>query len=778
MSRRFALVLLVLSLLAVAVSAANGQSKSTQAARPAITIQKHHTPHDPLLERLFTPSHPLKPAGHGNAARYYNSISSVSNLAQPQWVDDPKADIDSSTVKAVALTRAKALWGGNPEVMSILPIYDIEGNLKCYDVDFCFDNRINRAYSEVARDWQTVLLGRANRDARDAEEMSSANNISQSLPNPFAHISVSATFDQPLFLVMRKGVSNFYTSGWTAQMISAGTLGGASPQLVRIYDSGLWTRAYQFSYGGRSIVIQAYEPWSWYWFDNYLPASIAFAEEKASAVRELLRQQGTILEQAADSTRTVNRRRLQNALDESNNPPILNWNVWISGLMSFEPYEWHYGCSPTSGAMVLNYWDSFLSGGVRWGLLHQYYWSGSDDIQQDGIDCRISDIMIYLPQAMETDQQGNTSPFDIFDGMVNFAHDWCPGHYELLDAGWNNWIGWRENWRWDEIRQCIQSDVPFVYSTNDYGPNGTDHSVACVGYNDYGVNRDEGAIWVFSTYRNDGHDWILIPYEHGFLDGTQGSGPFPGFGTPYDIKLTSFNGYSNWFTSYDGDTCWYSGSISEGDRYQITWDNFGLPANHVVIMLSSNGGNDWVDIATAPDNGSYDWAIPCGVYQVPDSSYRIRIVQYSSADNSQPVAADGSHGNFKILLPRVHTQLYLIEPDDSSCVDFYSPSRFMWEWDLNAQEYEIQWSDSSGFLNPASQITTSNWTLQPLLGQCPKYWRVRAHVPGAGCSQGPWSETRTLYFCPLPVQPTLTFPANGSDDACRNIYCFPKVIRQ
>jgi len=138
-----------------------------------------------------------------------------------------------------------------------------------------------------------------------------------------------------------------------------------------------------------------------------------------------------------------------------------------SGRISGVPkYERHRGCSPTAAGMVLGYWDS-----------HGYP------------DFPVGNPLIdELADAMGTWDwpiDGWTWPWDIDNGIEEVSEN---HGYSNFDASNDYWMSW------SEVKTEVDADRPFVINmlhggtgsgnSQSYG----DHSVTCVGYDDYAEN--------------------------------------------------------------------------------------------------------------------------------------------------------------------------------------------------------------------------------------------------------------------------------------------------
>jgi len=153
----------------------------------------------------------------------------------------------------------------------------------------------------------------------------------------------------------------------------------------------------------------------------------------------------------------------------------------LEKILSPEPpyYQWQYGCSPTSGAMILGYWRN--QGLTR-------IPSDTDSYHGDPLNHELADRMhtCYNPQYCIGPLYGLTLPFMIASGINTELDNY---QYGIADSqyGWYAGNVWFPSW--NDFQGEIDNERPSVLSmwhgggseeslTSPYG----DHSVAVVGY--------------------------------------------------------------------------------------------------------------------------------------------------------------------------------------------------------------------------------------------------------------------------------------------------------
>jgi hypothetical protein len=541
-------------------------------------------------------------------------------MAPPDAAPAADGGIDIPTAREAAVQRAHRLWGGNPVVQNVIPVFDAVGKLVAYDVDLALEPG-PWSYAGVATEWQEVLnrtdgQRRHNRFTKDA----------QSIPSPvvethrFGYVTVSANFDAYPIQSAGRCVSNYYASAWVAQNIASQALSVSTPRLVAAHWLGPLERAYRFEANGKEILVEGQEPWGWYDYETYLATAKTAAAARMVEVENSIAARGSNPQETLDRFRSDNRAALSNVLQESNAPLSTHY---IPGYnTSFEPFEWHYGCAPTAGAMVLNYWDN-----ASWyGKLNQSFCDRHDAIEGDD-DCHVATLQHWLASFMHTDASGSTDLIAIYPGMKNYAN------YKGYNfAGGANWVCDYPDSRWNDIVSEINAGYPFVWSSSNYDGLGVAHSVAAVGYDDALYD-----VLVYSTWRSNGSTPHHVYHSPGINGWTAGDAPRPGGLTDMlDVKLIQPDGYQGF------GSCGSTGILHGGDTTTITWTNFDRPGYAVELYYSTDGGTAWTKIDDVGDTGWYIWSIP----NISTTQGRIAVNQCSSQDTY--TSNDGSYGDFTI----------------------------------------------------------------------------------------------------------------------------------
>ncbi len=370
----------------------------------------------------------------------------------------------------------------------------------------------------------------------------------------------------------------------------------------------------------------------------------SFPEASAYASSEFLRR-GALVDSVAlangndpglekNRIREHNRKHVNNILtmQQGESKEAKDADVFGSGSY-IRPLDWHFGCSPTAGAVVVNYWY-FRS---KYGRLNEYYYTRYDDIQDEDWDCHVSRSQKELSLTMQTDGSGGTYPWNIYSGIRDYIEDRGFG----VDGG-PNWEGSAVlGWHINRMKDDIDAGYPFVFSYNtEYLPELNGHSVAAYGY--FTNYDDEFIIRVIDNGDEESINPVL-----GWNDVSGGDGPYICNPDSYKIKLLNPQG------GQDHMICSWEGVYYTGQTLDIRWSNYQNPSDFVEIYFSDDGGITWTLIDTTADNGSYHWVIPGwaatygGRIMVKQNIY-ITIGGFTGFIER---SSSGSHGDFIILNP-------------------------------------------------------------------------------------------------------------------------------
>ncbi len=253
-------------------------------------------------------------------------------------------------------------------------------------------------------------------------------------------------------------------------------------------------------------------------------------------------------------------------------------------------YYWTHGCSPTAGAMIMGYWDTYgysgmIPGSNRWstnqsairdaiaspehvadyalydGIDDMYYSSPYTDKSELGgahADNSLADFML-TSRSSEDLTHGATWTNEIGIGMENYT-SWRG--YSFTAGGDYSSIP-----KWTEFTHEILMGRPVKLSVDSDGDGNVDHSVTAIGFrNTYGIReyacRDTWS--TSSTPRWERFRRVSVASAWG-IDGMD---TFRPGGTPRDTMWTSAGG--NW-----QDSGWSTG-LPDSSAYACITDEAGI----------------------------------------------------------------------------------------------------------------------------------------------------------------------------------------------------------
>ena len=507
-------------------------------------------------------------------------------MPMPEIGTTPPNAVPFETVRNVALTRAAAEFPG-AKLGTAIPYVDEDGNAVAWMFHFRTDGKAFPGYDQVAADVQ-------------AERKTLTPNTDLSRwRSKYAHILVSARRDRAPVLRFGYGTSEYYAIAARAQVRAQQTL-GPDARLSRIYFVSATTYLEFTNPAGRSTVMSEHFERTW----DSRDAFIGYVAESRAALRE--RYPG---EEEAAAKYQAGRwdQALEPRLGDKGEVYVPDY-----GLAPF--YDWSYGCTPTSGAMVCGYVDRLQNSG----RLVDYFYQRWDGVEQEN-DWQIPNVQRECAIQMHTDTtNGGTGFIYISNG--------------LFQVGSSNGYSWSvtnttgrssNDWAWSTITSQIDAGHAMIWSAG-----WESHSLACFGY------RTEGKfVYVHNTWWTPAEWW-----DHSGDDASHVAAVTPDAGDAHNIRLTYprgdtfYNSFGHGEVLYPGYTC------------RVTWES-GTPGTSVDIELSTNGGRNWATLgAGVPDSGAYYWEIPSSTPSC--DSVRIRLIQ---RDNSAVTSADGSFGCFRLL---------------------------------------------------------------------------------------------------------------------------------
>ena len=505
-------------------------------------------------------------------------------MPMPGTGTTPPNAVPFDSVRIVALNWAAVEYPG-AKLGTAIPYIDESGNTVAWMFHFRVDGKSFPRYDQVAADVQAE------------RQTLTANTDLSRWRSKYAHVLVSARRDRAPVICFGYGTSDYYAIAATALEHAQQSL-GSSAQLSRIYFMNPCIYLEFENPAGQHVVLSQH-------FEQTWASREAFTGYVTQARAELRKQYPGEEEAAASYAEG----RWNHAFDHKLGPLADSVFVPNYGLAPF--YDWHYGCSPTSGAMVCGYVDRFQKSG----RLVQYCYQRWDPVEGED-DWQIPNIQYELAIDMNTDTTtGGTNIGAIANGLAQVGYD---NGYD----GWSvtNEIGGAgSDWCWATLTSEINAGHAMVWSVT-----WESHSLAAFGY------RSDKYVYVHNTWWEPG-DW----WEHSGSGNAHVAAVTPDAGDAHDIRLT-----------YPlGDTLYNHIGAGEvlcvGDTCRITWES-GTPATSVDIDVSTDGGQTWSSAAAGvADSGAYHWYIPPSIPSC--DSVRLRLSQYNGATLT---SADGTIGCF------------------------------------------------------------------------------------------------------------------------------------
>ena len=297
-------------------------------------------------------------------------------------------------------------------------------------------------------------------------------------------------------------------------------------------------------------------------------------------------------------------------------------NVWIPGKEYMPFLEWHYGCTPTSAAMLLAWYDNYHG----FGNLIDYHYSSTDYIQDppNHIDPHVPRTQYDLKEAMDTDGEGSTSRGDICPGYIEVVED--RGYDCSSDGHWAFW--WTVGSLFDDVKESINANKPCHISIEEHSIIGVGYCSSPAKVHTHDPNRS--SIRTITRSMLEGQYWVNITNNYGSK-----------------IQISSPNGNLGWKDNSPEE------QLFSNDMWEITWNGNYEPDTYCKIYYHINGGStldEWTLItANTSNDGSYDWLVPVindPYYGDHSDACRVKIELYNSSN--EIIAMDGSYGNFAI----------------------------------------------------------------------------------------------------------------------------------
>ncbi len=351
--------------------------------------------------------------------------------------------------------------------------------------------------------------------------------------------------------------------------------------------------------------------------------------------------------------------------------------------------DWSYGCSPTSGGMLLGYWDNYSDySSSDYGNLAKYHFHRSDPVQGDE-DYNVTNAQLYCSVYMNTNlNTGGTSEGDIGPGIVDAANSSYCGSYSFSQSTSASWSTGANTTKLNLFKGEIDADRPCITSIPG-------HSTAAVGYEIDGANT-------FMLVHNTWNEGIDDHWNYTQLDRLISI--YPGGQYGIDLQIISPNGDPGYNHNGNGE------DIYASNVWEITWQYESYSGSYCKIYYSTNGGDSWSTITSnTPNDGSYLWTVP----GITTSEGRVKVAAYSSTGTL--IASDGSWGNFSIISGGSIITL-VSDGAQTTTTDptYYKLSHPYSTWgavgvrtnDLSTTNWSLRFYDSDDFSN---EVESSTW---------------------------------------------------------------------
>ncbi len=508
-------------------------------------------------------------------------------MPMPETGTTPPSAVPYETIRSVALNRADAEFPG-ARLGTAVPYVDADGNTVAWMFHFRTDGKAFPDYDQVAADVQAE------------RQTLTVNTDLSKWRSKYAHVLVSARRDRAPVVRFGYGTSEYYAIAARALERARQSL-GPDARLSRIYFVSPSTCLEFTNPAGKSVVLGAH-------FERTWQSRAAFTGYVTQARAELRRQYPGEEAAAAQYENVRWDRVLDAQLGRFSEAFVPNY-----GLAPY--YDWSYGCTPTSGAMVCGYVDRFQKSG----RLVDWFFQRWDGVEGEN-DRQVPNVQYECAFQMHTDTlSGGTNIQYITNGL--FQVGYTNGY-----TAWSvtNTTGRSSNdWAWSTITAQIDAGHAMVWSAI-----WEVHSLTCFGY-----RTEDKFVYVHNTWYAPAEWWA-----HSGNDVSHVAAVTPDAGDEHNIRITYplgdtfYNSTGRGEILYVGDTC------------RIAWES-GTTGTSVDIDLSTDGGRTWETAAAdVPDSGAYYWYIPPSVPTC--DSVRLRLRQYSGTTLT---SADGTIGCFHTL---------------------------------------------------------------------------------------------------------------------------------
>ncbi len=489
-------------------------------------------------------------------------------------------------LREIADKNAASLWG-DVHPTEAIPYYSVDDEIVAYAFNYAIDKSFPDKQS---------LIDECESKADDKDKYARWG------VDEYAHLIMSNSYDRIVTIRHIKALSDEFAYGAQIRQMAVDELQTNAVNLDKIYYLSPMLKYYKYIGNGNVVYVRIFPPMqtlSQSEFqkevaDNYNLDEIIPKGSRSSWDTYL---SGTPLR---DGTRAP---------------------VYIPHESECVPFlDWSFGCSPTAGAMLLDYWDNYsYYSASDYGNLTQYHYQRWDHGQGE-TDYNVTNAQYWCCIHMDTDSlTGSTGIYDIGPGLVDAANCTGCGSYSFSQTTTFYSTGSNPT-KWAEQVDEIDNGRPWHCGIPD-------HSMTAIGYE---ISAGDSFMIVHNTWHPP-NDWWNYTNNYRITEA------FPGGQYGCAVILEKPEGDPGYNHNGDGEDL-YAGNV-----YEITWDYDSFPNDYAKLYYSNTGGKGtWYTITSSTDNdGVYDWVIPSGL---SSTQGRIKVEIW---DGSGKAAADGSWGNFK-----------------------------------------------------------------------------------------------------------------------------------
>jgi len=564
----------------------------------------------------------------------------VNALAQNSQATKVENNIISiNKLQTVANNFAAQRWG-NVDVATPIPYYDPQDNIIGYGFNFAIDK-------DFTLDRNTNIKSKPGNET----------NINRE--NEYAHIVMGNNLNRIAIVRFINSLSDEYTYSEKIDEMASEALESAEIELEKVYYQTPMLKYYKYSSHNNSVYVRIFPP----------AKVLSEAEFQEEYVRNF--NLNEVMPKSSPEKWKV-------YFGETNTFKSIQSATYIPHPECVPFLDWHYGCSPTAGAMLLGYWDNYSEYSAdNYSNLSKYHYYDYDPVQNEH-DFNVSSAQERCSIEMNTNAVGETYNSDIGPGLIAAANSINCGSYNFTENTTFYNFGSISN-KWNQQVAEINLSRPW-----HCGVDG--HSMTAIGYE---IDVDSFMI-VHNTWDN-GNDWWNYALNYRICK------IFPGGSYGKHIKLTSFLGDTLYNHKGKGEV------FLTGNSYDITWDYELYAGSYCNLLYSNDDGLTWNYIASNTANdGSYAWTIPA-FSSCEDG--RLRIECYDNTGNL--IGSDGSWGSFLFInSASITTLISDNQVSVSSSTAYYSINHPYSTWGVvgitGNDTWDIKMYDSNTFTNGVS----------------------------------------------------------------------------